>query len=227
MANRSELIVGCELFKTKKALQEKVRKILWSYRDGDVVDMFDTPFLLALFMRHPSAEQKVGCGVAQIEVRRNPVYTNTQGFWIIRLDGTETDISYLECLTETPHHKRFERACRVAVEPSIIKFKQQAFDAAGGKLQCPFTGEWLTLAGAHADHVAPKTFRALLAEFVDLYGIDIDKVTVNGRGADGVVQDTLDSTELERVWVQYHDANAVLRIISRTGNLSHAKKVTQ
>jgi hypothetical protein len=67
----------------------------------------------------------------------------------------------------------------------------------------------------------------LLAEFVDLYGIDIDKVTVNGRGVDGVVQDTLDSTELERVWVQYHDANAVLRIVSRTGNLSHAKKVTQ
>jgi hypothetical protein len=227
MANRSELIVGGELFKTKKALQGRVRKILWSYRDGDVVDMFDTPFLLALFMRHPSAEQKVGCGVAQIEVRRNPVYTNTQGFWIIRLDGTATDISYLECLTETPHPKRFERACRVAVEPSIIEFKQQAFDAAGGKLQCPFTGEWLTLAGAHADHVAPKTFRALLAEFVDLYGIDIDKVTVNGRGVDGVVQDTLDSTELERVWVQYHDANAVLRIVSRTGNLSHAKKVTQ
>lgn len=224
MGSKKEFIVNCERFATKKALQDRVRSILWSYRDGDVVDMFDTPFLLALFLRHPNAEQKIGCGVAQIEVRRNPVYTNTQGFWIVRLDGSATDISYLECLTETPHHKRFERACRVAVEPSIIKFKQQAFDAAGGKLQCPFTGEWLTFAGAHADHVAPKTFQALLAEFVELYRIDVAKVTVNGRGVDGVVQDTLDNTELERVWIQYHDTNATLRIVSRTGNLSHAKR---
>lgn len=226
MSSREEIIVNCEMFRTKKALQERVRKILWSYRDGDVVDMFDTPFLLSLFLRHPNAEQKFGCGISHIMVRRNPVYTQTRSFWIVRLDGSETDISYLECLTETPHTKRFERACRVAIEPSVMKFKQLAFALSGGFIVCPLTGELLTLAGSHADHVAPKTFKALLADFVKTHNVDIAAAGVNGRGVDGIVQDTLDSAELERQWITYHDANAELRIISRTANLSHAKKAT-
>lgn len=224
MASRKEIIVNNEVFKTKKALQDKVRKILWWYKDGDTVDMFDTPFLIDLFKRHPDADQKIGSGIAEIIVRSNPVYTQTRCFWIIRTDGSETDISYLECLTETPHHKRFERACRVAIEPSIMKFKRQAFDLAGGFLTCPFTGELLTFAGSHADHIAPKTFQSLLADFVKTHEIDVESVGVNGRGADGIVQDTLDSTDLERAWIAYHDANADIQIVSRTANLSHVKK---
>ncbi|TXH46397.1 MAG: DUF3223 domain-containing protein [Desulfurellales bacterium] len=226
MSNRKCFVVNGESFKTKKELQDRVRSILWAYRHGDIVNMFDAPFLTELFGMHPSAVQKIGCGIAAIEVRRNPVYTNTQGFWIIRLDGSETDISYLECLTETPHHKRFERACRVAVEPSIIKFKQQAFDAAGGKLRCPFTGDWLSFAGAHVDHIAPKTFQSMLADFVRKHGIDVESVKVNGKCVDGAIQDTLDNAGLEQSWIQYHDALADLRVVSRTGNLSHAKKVS-
>lgn len=224
MATRKEIIVNCEMFRTKKALQERVRKILWSYRDGDVVDVFDEPFLIALFHRHPDAEQKIGCGIDFIEVRRNLIYAQTQNFWIIRKDGSETDISYLECLTETPHHKQFERACRVAIEPSIMNLKRQAFDLAGGVLTCPVTGELLTFVGSHADHIAPKTFQVLLADFVAEHGIDIATVGVNGRGIDGIVQDTLDSTKLEQAWIAYHDANANIQIVSRAANLSHVKK---
>lgn len=219
-----EIIVSGEIFRTKKALQERVRKILWFYRDGDVVDISDSIFLAHLFTRHPDAEQKIGCGIAHIVVRRNPVYTQTQGFWIVRKDGSETDISYLECLTETPHHKRFERACRAAVEPSTMKFKQQAFDNADAPLACPLTGEVLTFVGSHVDHVAPKTFLVILADFVRIHSIDVAKVGVSGKGVDGALRDTLDNTELERRWIAYHDANAELRVISRTGNLSHAKR---
>lgn len=225
MSKRKGFVVNGEEFKTKKELQDRVRSILWSYRDGDTVDMLDTPFLIDFFHLHPSADQKVGCGIAAIEVRRNPVYTQTQGFWIVRSDGSDTDISYLECLTETPHHKRFERACRVAVEPSVIWFKQTAFDNAGGFLHCPFTGEKLTFTSCHADHIAPKTFQSLLADFVRIHGIDIDSLQVNGKGDDGAIQDTLDNADLERLWIEYHDRHAELRIVSRIGNLSHAKRV--
>lgn len=226
MSSREDIVVNNEVFKTKKALQERVREVLWFYRDGDVVDMFDTPFLISLFMRYPNAEQKIGCGISHIMVRRNLVYRQTQGFWIMRVDGSETDISYLECLTETPHHKRFERACRVAIEPSIMGFKQLAFALSAGLIACPLTGDILTLTDSHADHIAPKTFKKLLADFVKIHGIDISGVSVNGRGVDGAIQDTLDSTELEKQWIAYHDANADLRIVSRLGNLSHAKKTT-
>lgn len=223
MGSKKTFTVNGETFATKKALQDRVRSILWAYKDGDMVNMFDAPFLVELFRMHPDSEQKIGCGIASIEVRRNPVYPSTQGFWIIREDGSNTDISYLECLTETPHHKRFERACRVAIEPSIIAFKQLSFDMAGGKLQCPFTNEWLTFAGSHADHVAPKTFQVLLSDFLREHGVDVALVKVNGKGEDGAIQDTLDSNELKRAWIDYHNSRAELRIVSRLGNLSHAK----
>lgn len=224
MSKRKGFVVNGEEFKTKKELQDRVRSILWSYRDGDTVNMFDAPFLVDLFQMHPSAEQKVGCGISAIEVRRNPMYTQTQGFWIVRADGSVTDISYLECLTETPHHRRFERACRVAVEPSVIRFKQTAFDKSGGSLRCPFTGDVLTFTTCHADHIAPKTFQSLLADFVRIHHIDIDSVKVNGRGVDGAIQDTLDDADLARLWIDYHDGHAELRIVSKIGNLSHAKR---
>lgn len=224
MAKKQPIVINGEAFTTKKDLQERVRSILWSYKDGDAVNMFDTPFLLALFDQHPDAEQKIGVGVNHIEVRRNPVYTQTQGFWIVRTDGTETDISYLECLTPTPHSKRFERACRVAVEPSTMAFKQVFFDNAIGIQPCPLTGDVLTFIGSHVDHVAPQTFKSLLADFVRDMSLDIEKIQVDGRGIDGVVQDTIADESLRRQWIQYHNEHAVLRVISRTGNLSHAKR---
>jgi hypothetical protein len=34
-----------------------------------MVNMFDAPFLFDLFKMHPSAEQKIGCGIAHAELR--------------------------------------------------------------------------------------------------------------------------------------------------------------
>lgn len=217
------MIINGESFSTKKELQERVRSILWAYKSGDIVNMFDTPFLLSLFAQHPQAEQKIGCGVARIEVRRNPVYTQTQGFWIVRADGTETDISYLECLAPTPHSKRFERACRVAVEPSTMAFKQRFFDDLVGPALCPYTGERLSFVGSHVDHVPPETFKSLLADFIRCYSIDVESVQIDGSGIDGAIQDTIADVQLNKLWIDYHNACANLRVISRTANLSHAK----
>jgi len=69
MGSRKTFVVNGETFATKKALQDRVRSILWSYKDGDMVNMFDAPFLFDLFKMHPSAEQKIGCGIAHAELR--------------------------------------------------------------------------------------------------------------------------------------------------------------
>lgn len=225
MAKKQPMIVNGESFATKKDLQERIRGILWSYRNGDTVNMFDAPFLTSLFQQHPDADQKIGAGIACIEVRRNPVYMNTQGFWIVRADGTETDISYLECLTPTSHAKRFERACRAAVEPDTIRFKELFFaDATTTVKQCPFTGDQLSFVGSHVDHIAPLTFKRLVSDFIAWANLNIDNVQIDGRGVDGAIQDTFADDNLRSQWIDYHNEHAKLRVISRMGNLSHAKR---
>lgn len=224
MRKHQSIVVNGEEFSSKKALQERVRSILHSYRSGNVVNMFDAPFLLSLFSRHPAADQKIGCGVAQIEVRKNLVYTHTQCFWIVRVDGTETDISYRECLSPTSHAQRFANACRAAVEPSTMAFKQRHFDSLSGQpYYCPLTGELLRFVGSHVDHIPPQTFSAILATFITRFDINVDAVVIDGRGIDGSIQDTLRDSVLEQQWIDYHDSVANLRVVSRAGNLSLAK----
>ena len=63
---------------------------------------------LVLLKKHPKAKEKIGCGVQEIFMRREftDVYDkrgNHQGvleicsFFLRRIDGTETDFSYLKC----------------------------------------------------------------------------------------------------------------------------------
>lgn len=216
----SAVICG-ETFTTKAALQKKIQAILYRYNNDDFLSEQDLLFMVDVLRLHPDAIIKIGCGVESIQVRQNPIYRQSRGFWVVRYDGSETDFSYLECLKETPHHHRFTRACRVAIEPYIAQARRKFFLERGGRIaNCPITREIITPDNCHVDHAAPNTFKVILSSFVSETGLDISSVKVNGNGEDGVLQDTLDDKTLEAKWVEYHNARAVLQVVSRTANLS-------
>lgn len=223
MSKRQTYTIAGELFTTKAALQARIRGILHRMPDGQLLSLPDFEFMLDVLKRHADYEQKAGAGVAGILVRPNPVYTNTRTFYVVRVDGTTTDFSYLESLKETPHAKRFYNACRVAIEPDIQAFKASAF-AGGGLVVCPYTGEKLAFVGAHVDHKAPATFQALVDRFIELNAIDLAGVAIKGKAQDNTYQDTFDDKDMERAWVAFHNTNAVLQVVSRTANLSILRK---
>lgn len=223
-SKRKLIRLGGQVFKTKTSLQEYIRGIVAKYKDEQQLDMFDTAFVLALLEQHPQADTKIGAGVERIIVRRNPVYRRNRGFHLFRIDGTDTDFSWVECLTPTPHHKKVIRAMRVLVEPQTMAFKQQFFDNTA-EPRCALTGEPIAFVGSHVDHMPPFTFEVLVQEFCDRCGINLESVPLRDEMADNKYVDLIDDDALAMSWVQFHKEHACLRVVSQIGNLSHAKRL--
>jgi hypothetical protein len=220
---RKTYIVSGEYFKTKGELQERVKGILWTYLEGQSLPDNDFEFMLDLLSNHPRADIKIGCGVARIFTKKNPIYTHTRAFYLERTDGSQTDFSYIECITPASKRKKFFRACRALLEPSMMTFKQRFFDERGGVATCEFTGQPIQFIGSHVDHVPPKTFDTLLNEFIELYQIDPETITLKDELLDNKYQDELADEALAELWVNWHNERASLRVVSRLANLSHVK----
>ena len=224
MSHRQSYIVAGENFKTKADLQERIKAILYQYQDRECLSEVDFVFMLEVLQRHPDYEVKAGSGVKAIYVQQNPVYRNTRNFWIIRLDGSETDFSYLECLKETLPQKKFINACRAAIEPYTQEYKRLFFDNLDSKAYfCPYTNEKLNFIGSHVDHKSPKTFKQLVKDFVSQYNVDMSQVKIVGSAKDNVFQDTFEDKEFEKLWIDYHNSHAKLQVISKKANLSLLK----
>lgn len=213
-------------FRTQSDLVEYVRAILRRYSgDCEALDADDFVFMLALLGYHPEARDKIGCGVESMYVADNPIYPGpkSRGFHVRRLDGTETDFSYRECIQATPHDRKVIAAMRAAVEPDTIAFKQAAFDAAGGLVRCPDTGALLSFTTAHVDHKAPLTFDKLVRAFLCTEGFQFDEIALVPSG-DNQYQDQLADDGIRQRWIAYHRSHAELEVVSMTANLSLRKK---
>ena len=221
MGGRRRYILDGELFTTQAVLKARIQQILW----GTVLDAAITPpeqaLLAALLQSHPRPAQKIGCGIAQIVVRRNPVYPNQRGFWIVRTDGTETDFSFLECLKPSTMRQKILSACREAVRNDIAAWKHAAFAQAGAlfPVVCPLTGARLTAETAHVDHTAPATFERLVADFLTTHGLDWTAPLVAPHPEDGQVLDVFLSQEVRGAWRAYHQTHARLRLLSPQAHL--------
>jgi hypothetical protein len=219
---RETIEIAGEVFRTQAAAKERIQAIMARYPNGAAVDMFDLAFLQELLERHPDAPNKIGCGVASIYVNRNPIYPSTRTFFLVRTDNSTTDFSYLECIRPTPHRKKVLRALRAAVEPYTLQVKQAFFDQVGSQAICPITGETIRFIGSHVDHTPPATFDAIAAQFLAEENLLPDDIGVVAAG-DHIFQDRLTDQDLERRWVDFHNSRAVLRVISKTANLSNVR----
>ncbi|MBL8090838.1 MAG: DCL family protein [Anaerolineales bacterium] len=225
MSKRRTYTIQSEIFPTKNALKKRIQEILYQYKIDQQLSNGDFLFMIEVLKNHPDYEIKNGVGINAIFVKQNPVYKQHRGFWVARLDGTETDFSYLECLKETTHKKKFINACRVAIEPYTQEYKRTFFNNLNGKVYfCPYTNEPLNFIGSHVHHEEPNTFQQLVKIFVTENMIEINNVEINSAAGDNLIQDTFKDKKLERLWIDFHNSHAKLQIISRKGNLSHSKK---
>lgn len=114
-----------------------------------------------VFPLHYAWESKRGPGVQRIEVRPN-AYGKTCGFWLVRADGSEVDISYRVCLNGPgTSWRRVADAARHEVADQIVRYIQDN--------PPPFEG-------AEVDHVYP--FHALLKDWLAQEGLTEENVPV-------------------------------------------------
>lgn len=198
----------------KKLVGDRAREILNRATIGQPIAGDAESFLRDLVTLHPEAEDKIGCGIDRFEVRQNEWKGRT--FWLVRLDGTETDFSFLKCLTPPTAEQDFAHACRCCVVDQILAFKNAIFDRSPS-IECPVTGEALTRQTAHIDHAPPNTFRELVARFAAQ--IPDIRAAVKPT-ADGDLRTTFADPSVAARFSEFHRANATLRAVSRRANLS-------
>jgi hypothetical protein len=216
-----QYVVNGRAFDTQKELRNQLRGILHGYKEGEAVSRDHMCFLYALVETyHPSADLKIGIGVAQIEVRPNPIYKN-RTFWIVRTDGTETDFSFEECLRPTKQLDKIRVACRNAVAPIMVETKSYFWRGVETD-KCPITGEIMTFANSHVHHAGEWSFDRIVTEFVNEYIKDINSVKLTGH-LDGQIGDNFKSATLEQQFLDYHNERAILQVVSAYGNLGGAK----
>ena len=93
------MLVGSRTFLLKKDAEDACREVLYRYAPGDrVTDPADEQFLLDLLELHPQRDDKIGRGIDHFEIRTNPKFVKQRSFYLVRIDGSETDFSFVKCL---------------------------------------------------------------------------------------------------------------------------------
>lgn len=218
MANGTEVVLGGVAFATKTMATERIKHILHETTPSCRLQGEAEAIIRDLVDLHPQAEEKIGCGINRIEVRTNHVNgASHPGFWIVRVDGSEIDFSYKNCVNGAkPSPKtQFSRACRQAIQ-SHISVERERFFAEAIAPTCALTGEPLQPRAIHVDHCPPCTFARIVDAFIALYGIDVEAEGL--IGVDSLIVPTLADPVMRDRFVQFHNNHAKLRVISKDAN---------
>lgn len=221
MAIRKPLVYGKFVFTTKKEVKEKFKSILNAYDIEETLNKEDHELLYELIQHHENAVQKIGVGISHFKVIRNKdIYTN-RCFGLVRIDGTETDFSYIKCIDKPSYLYSFSQVARRSIEPEIIQFRKDFFKTNKKPLceilQTPLKDD----ATSHVDHIPPFTFENLVQLFIEEYAIDLH--TAISPSEDNSFGRKFSEVEIEKKWMNFHNEKARLRVISQRANLSNVK----
>lgn len=221
------------VWKTQKAALDHFREMLARHHDDEQVnDRGDHNDLVALLERHDEAitdgPPKTGTGIDSFFRRRNVFEGfSTPSFWVRRVDGTETDFSYIHAVKGSPkgRSQQFSDACRAAIRADLLAAKRTAFVTHGdarGAMPCELTGVSVTFENAHLDHAWP-TFAMIVASFRAARGwshaIPDD---VLSAPADGQTETVFVDASVADDFKRMHHSLAILRIVAAKPNMQNA-----
>lgn len=196
----------------KKQVTEKCRDILYERIP------IDYDFLLNdVFPYHPEWDTKRGNGVLLVRIG-NTKYGN-KCFFIERVDGTSTDISFTKCITNPSKCADIKKACRSAIRNEIVKFRKSI---RFGIDKCELTGEILQKDNTHIDHY-DMTFDELFVMWIfDKRVEDLHKY-INPM-KDNEFETYFISEIIKNEFINFHNKNTHLRAVTIKANLSRPKK---
>jgi hypothetical protein len=201
-----EVKVGQEVFKTKKDLLARVKEMLHAAPLGVEMDRPEHEFLMELLARHPEAKKKVGPGVKAFRVTTSEF--KNRCFEVIRVDGTETDFSYLKCVSEKTAWSEFTEALRRSVKQQIWEAKEKVFlwDEV-----ITLAGETVTREQTRVEYLSPDTFGWLAEEFSLTEKLDKNNLPL-GPSPDG--EKVIVDQALESRWQAFHEKRAKFEVLS-------------
>jgi hypothetical protein len=212
--------IGEYNFKNQKEIIEFVRKILYKYNIEDTINEEDFDFIYSLIQNHRWKEDKIGCGIEKFKIILTEY--NNRAFKIIRSDGTETDFSFMKCISKPKdwRYHDFISACRTCISSQIQDFKERELTKEN---KCPYRNIMLDKTNSHVDHIPPSTFKNIVKRFINEKEIDVNNIEIGGYEDNATSKFFVDD-ELSKSFFEFHKNNAKLRLVSARANLSEIKK---
>lgn len=197
---------------TKKEATKKCQDILYERIP------LDYDFLIKdVFQYHPQWDIKRGDGVTSISIG-NTKYNN-KCFFIHRVDGTKTDISFTKCITKPDSYYDIKKACRSAIRGEIIKFRNSI---KFGIDKCAITGELLERNNTHIDHFNMNFDDLFMMWIFDKRPDDLRKYINPIK--DNEFDTYFTSEVIKNDFISFHNKNTNLRAVTIKANLSRPKK---
>jgi len=222
MGKRLTYVVAGEFFPTQKALKERIRRVIDETPLGGSVAADDYEFVRSLLDRHPDADQKVGCGVVDLEVDRAKQYDSIC-FYLVRSDGTRTDFSWPECITPSTAMDMFKSAARNTIAAHKMNFKVKFFTE-HHRPRCPDSGEPISLGWSNVDHAGEWPFERIVTEFVAEQRIDVEAIAFTGKRQDNTFLTEFADDNLRDAFLDYHHDRAVYEVVSPPANQARRRQ---
>jgi hypothetical protein len=213
-----EVRIGKEVFKAKKDLLARLKEMLHAAPLGVELDLPQHEFLMELLKRHPEAKKKIGPGVKAFRVTTSEF--KNRCFEVIREDGTETDFSYLKCVSEKTAWSEFTHALRDLVKHQVWEAKEKVFlwDEV-----ITLGGETVTREETRVEYLSPDTFGWLAEEFSLTEKLDKNNLPLGPSPDGGKV---LVDPALEARWQAFHEKRAKFEILSESEHKKRKSKQT-
>lgn len=230
MAQRQTINIGEKVFKTKAESKEFVKAILNKYELENSLNTADFEFICELLRRHPEYEKKRGVGINEVVIKLDKNWGKTRCFHIKRIDGTETDFSYLHCIDNDISKepvKMFKQSARSAVEDQIVShllnYIRRTIDNENN-IVCEKSQLKISREQATVDHIPPITFDKILNDFLKLKNIEPSQIEYKGFG-DNEYKKEFKDEQIKTEFANYHRQVAKLRVISKHENLTQKKRI--
>jgi hypothetical protein len=185
---------------------------------GQVVEGPARDFMLGLFQHHHNWTGKQGAGVKAVVV--GPDGYGGKLLRLRRVDGSEVDISWRQCIYGQTSQIG---VLRHEIVGQILEARDAAFAGEVLLIRCPIDDVLVDRHGVDVDHAPPNTFAAIAKAWCAAEGIDIEDVEV-AEDISGV--DRLADRSLAMRWQAYHKLTATLRVISRQAHIRLTRGVS-
>lgn len=204
-------------FSKKSDLETHIRALVGRYPDNTPINPDDHAFITAVLSHHYQWPAKVGAGIAHIEIRTNVNWSGaTRGFWLVRVDGSSIDISWVVALQ--PGGRPSQKNCVTTAARYEVFEQIHEHHRSGECSDCQICGVLMVRgAGLHVDH--EYHFDALLADFMAAEGVAYDDIAINDLGLDSQFSDR----DLGARWQQFHRQFARLRLVHSGCNLQRGR----
>jgi hypothetical protein len=203
-------------------MKEKLQNMLYSFANKSIVKgTSEYDLLYETIQLHPKKDEKIGVGIDYFFVQPSKWNGKQFNFMIKRIDGSQVDFSYINCLKKDKTVKNhWNQIFREIITPQTDAFRQKAFEnvGVGDKFVCSHTNLKFSKRNAHVDHIFPLTFDSIYKEFISINNLDLSKIELTkDKGTSETIK--IVDAKLREDFYNFHAERCVLRIVCSSANL--------